>query len=32
MNALQQVLVGVPEQWAPAVIASLGYTIGDLDK
>lgn len=32
MNVLQQVLVGVPEQWAPAVIASLGYTIGDLDK
>ena len=32
INALQQVLVGVPEQWAPAVIASFGYTIGDLDK
>ncbi|MGD8214822.1 NADH-quinone oxidoreductase subunit D [Aestuariimicrobium sp. Y1814] len=32
VNVLQQVLVGVPEQWAPAVIASFGYTIGDLDK
>ena len=32
MNVLQQVLVGVRQQWVPAVIASFGYTIGDLDK
>lgn len=32
VNVLQQVLVGVDQSWAPAVIASLGYTIGDLDK
>lgn len=32
MNVLQEVLVGTPEEWVPAVIASFGYTIGDLDK
>ncbi|MGD7733955.1 NADH-quinone oxidoreductase subunit D [Propionibacteriaceae bacterium G57] len=32
VNVLQQALVGVPTEKAPAVIASFGYTIGDLDK
>ena len=32
VNVLQQVLVGVPMQKVPDVVASFGYTIGDLDK
>lgn len=32
MNAVQALLVGVPAEHAGAVVASMGYTIGDLDK
>ena len=32
VNVLQEVLLGVPMQKVPDVVASFGYTIGDLDK